>query len=123
MGQKKRKGQKQSSHWLPPKGAGEFFYRSSDDAFKSAHPVGYVFLVLLGLAALLLPCVLYCIYAFSVSPDGSGWMVLGWIGGFIIGVGLFNFVAIIIDQYLGLWVSILSFLIGGIMVAISLHFL
>ncbi|MBQ3356901.1 MAG: hypothetical protein IJG45_07320 [Oscillospiraceae bacterium] len=48
---------------------------------------------------------------------------MGWIGGFIVGIGLFNFVAIIIDQYLGHWVSVLSFPIGGIMIAISLHFL
>lgn len=65
----------------------------------------------------------YSLYAFSINPDGNGWLVLGWIGGFIVGIGLFNFVAIIIDQYLGHWVSVLSFPIGGIMIAISLHFL
>ena len=39
---------------------------------------------------------------------------------FKFGIGLFNLVAIIIRQYLGHFVSILSFIIGGIMVAISL---
>ncbi len=77
----------------------------------------------LGILALLSPVVIYCIYAFSINPDGNGWLVLGWVGAFIVGIGLFNFVAIIIKQYLGHMVSILSFLIGGIMVAISLHML
>ena len=40
-------------------------------------------------------------------------------GGFIVGIGLFNFVAIILHQYLGHLVSILSFLIGGVLMAVS----
>ncbi len=95
----------------------------SDADFKRRHPVGYGFLVMLGIIALLLPCVIYSIYAFSINPTGNGWLILGWVGAFIVGIGLFNFVAIIIKQYLGHLVSILSFLIGGMMVAVSLHML
>ena len=46
--------------------------------------------------------------------------MLGWVGGFVIGIGLFNYVAIIIKQYLGHLVSILSFIIGSILIWISL---
>ena len=93
----------------------EFFYASSDDEFKAKHPIGYIFLVLLGITVLLLPAIMFSIF---VGTD-SGWVMLGFVGGFIFGIGLFNFVAIIIKQYLGHWVSIISFLLGGIMMLIS----
>ena len=41
-------------------------------------------------------------------------------GAFLIGIGLFNFVAIIIRQYLGHLVSIVSFILGGACIWISL---
>ena len=109
--------------WWPPKGSAAFFLMSSDADFKRAHPVGYVFLVALGIVALLLPYCVYALYTLIVLSAASGWLILGGVGAFIIGIGLFNFVAIIIKQYLGHWVSILSFLIGGILVAVSLHLL
>ncbi len=111
--QKKRKNKK--SNWIPPEDYKNYFYASSDDAFKAEHPVGYFFLVMLGITVLLLPAVLFCI----LVGTESGWALLGCAGGFIFGIGLFNFVAIIIKQYLGHWVSIASFVIGGIMMLIS----
>ena len=116
MSKKKRK----DSKWLPPEDAVSYFYASSDDDFKSKHPVGYFFLVLLGLTALLMPCILYSFYVYIIIGSESGWILLGWVGGFLIGIGLFNFVAIIIKQYLGHWVSIISFLFGFLLVFISL---
>ena len=95
----------------------------SDADFKRAHPVGYGFLVALGITALLTPFLAYALYTGIALSAASGWLILGWVGAFIIGIGLFNFVAIIIKQYLGHLVSILSFLIGGILVAVSLHLL
>lgn len=118
MGKKAKK--KKKSNWKPPKGSSAYFYASSDDDFKAKHPIGYFFLVLLGIAALLAPVTAYIIYTIPIA-NNSPWMILGWIGSFIIGIGLFNFVAIIIKQYLGHLVSILSFIIGGIMVALSLR--
>ena len=109
--------------WWPPKGSAAFFLRESDAEFARAHPVGYVFLVALGIVALLLPYCVYALYTLIVLSAASRWLILGGVGAFIIGIGLFNFVAIIIKQYLGHWVSILSFLIGGILVAVSLHLL
>ena len=80
------------------------------------HAFGYVFLVILGIAALLLPAVLFSVL---VGSD-SAWMMLGFFGGFVFGIGLFNLVAIIIKQYLGHWVSIISFSLGGLMMLVSL---
>lgn len=120
MGKKsKKKNRKNSGSWLPPKGASRYFSAASDYEFKQKHPVGYFFLVLLGITALLLPVAIYLII---VLPYGinSPWLMLGWVGGFVIGIGLFNYVAIIIKQYLGHIVSILSFIIGSILIWISL---
>lgn len=117
MGKKSK--EKRNSSWTPPKGALDYFYASSDDEFKAKHPIGYFFLVLLGTAALMAPAIIYMIFVIPIA-NNSAWMILGWIGSFIIGIGFFNFVGMIIKQYLGHFVSILSFMIGGIMVALSL---
>ena len=112
-----------SDQWLPPDDAGTYFRMDSDDEFKAEHPVGYWFVFALGLVALFLPVVLYVIYALSINPKGNYWILLGCAGGFVFGIGLFNFVAIILRQYMGHVVSILSFLIGWIMIVVSLQFL
>ena len=116
----KKSDKKKKSNWTPPKGASAYFSRASDYEFQKKHPVGYFFLVLLGIAALIAPMAVYVYYTVFMLHNNSSWLVLGWIGSFIIGIGLFNFVAIIIKQYLGHLVSILSFVIGGFMVAYSL---
>ena len=117
MGKKKNK--RKNSKWTPPKGASAYFSASSDYDFKKKHPIGYFFLVMLGMFALILPIALYLIFVIPYQIN-SPWIMLGWVGGFIIGIGLFNFVAIIIKQYLGHLVSILSFAIGSVLIWISL---
>ncbi len=110
---KKKKHKK--SNWTPPKNYEDYFYASSDDEFKEKHPIGYGFLVMLGIAALIIPEIVFCV----LVGTENGWVLLGVAGGFVFGIGLFNFVAIIIKQYLGHWVSVVSFLVGGIMMWIS----
>ena len=124
MGKSKKKSNKRKSNWTPPKGATAYFYASSDDEFKGKHPVGYVFLVLLGIAVFIAPMIVYGVYVINTfGNEGNLWFLLGLFGSMAIGIGLFNFVAIIIKQYLGHLVSIISLLIGGILIAISLQFL
>ena len=115
----KKAKKKKKSQWTPPKGASAYFFASSDDEFKARHPIGYFFLVLLAITVLIAPLIIYLYFVIPIG-NNSPWMLLGFAGAFIIGIGFFNFVAIIIKQYLGHLVSILSFLIGGIMVALSL---
>ena len=110
-----KKKNKKKSNWTPPKEYKNYFYASSDEEFKAKHPIGYGFLVMLGIAALLLPAIVFCV----LVGTESGWVMLGFAGGFVFGIGLFNLVAIIIKQYLGHWVSIISFLVGSIMMLIS----
>lgn len=109
--------------WFPPKGSAAFFLMESDADFQRRHPVGYVFAVLLGIFALLLPEIMYLLVLLPPHAPPSFGVFLGMAGGFIFGIGLFNFVAIILHQYLGHLVSILCFLIGGIMMAASLSLL
>jgi len=75
--------------------------------------------ILLCNVKLMLPVVLYLIFVIPLA-NNSPWMMLGWVGGFVFGIGLFNLVAIIIKQYLGHLVSIISFIIGSILILISL---
>ena len=105
--------------WFPPKGSAAFFLMESDAEFQRRHPVGYVFAVLLGVFALLLPEIVYLLLLLPPHAPPSFGVFLGMAGGFIVGIGLFNFVAIILHQYLGHLVSILCFLIGGILMAVS----
>lgn len=120
---KAKTAHKKFNFWLPRQGSSYYFNPASDDDFKAKHPFGYIFLVILGLFVLIGPTVLFSLYAFSKNPDGNAWIILGWIGAFIFGIGLFNFVAIVIDQYLGHLVIICSFIIGMVFMAISLHYL
>ena len=115
----KKKNRKKSSKWTPPKESSAYFSDASDYEFKEKHPIGYGFLVLLGIVALMLPVILYLFFVIPYDIN-SAWMMLGWVGAFIVGIGFFNFVAIIIKQYLGHLVSILSFVIGGVLIWISL---
>ena len=105
--------------WFPPKGSAAFFLMESDADFQRRHPVGYVFAVLLGIFALLLPEIMYLLVLLPPHAPPSFGVFLGMAGGFIFGIGLFNFVAIILHQYLGHLVSILCFLIGGALMAVS----
>lgn len=109
----------QKGFWLPKKGSKAYFKANSDDEFKKKHPIGYGFLVALGIFALLLPMGLYVFYC-ALKGYNSAWMVLGYLGCFIVGTGLFNFVAIIIKQYLGHLLSLICFLVGGGLIALSL---
>ena len=116
MGKKKKS--KRKNLWLPPKGASAYFSVASDAQFKEEHPVGYVFLVIFGIAVFMTPMLLFGWVTWE--EEENGWLLLGLVGSVIFGVGLFNFVAILINQYLGHLVSLLSFLIGGVLIWVSL---
>lgn len=98
------------SYWLPPEGAAAFFRAESDWYFRQKHPFLYPFVVLLGLAAFLLPFFLYGLMIGDLG--GNGWTALGYLGGLIAGVGCFNLVAIIMKQYLGHLVTLCAWGIG-----------
>ena len=108
-------------YWLPPKGSAYYFNPASDDEYKYKHPIGYVLLVIAVIIMMVAPLALYALYVFSVYGDGGNRLfMLGFVGCFVVAIGFCNFLSIIIGQYLGHLVTILSFVVGGAMIALSL---
>ena len=108
-------------YWNLPKDEVRFWFTPwSDMAFQSKHPVLYVMLIIIGITVLLLPAVVFSVFAFRIpGAEYDGWVILGAAGGFIVGIGLFNIVAAWMRQYLGHFVTIICFLIGAAMMAVS----
>ena len=69
--------------WFPPKGSAAYFHMESDFEFQRRHPVGYVFAVLLGIFALLLPEIVYLLLLLPPQAPPSFGVFLGMAGGFI----------------------------------------
>lgn len=109
-------------YWRVPRDtdAGFFFSPMSDVEFQAAHPKLYILLVLLGLVALFAPIFVFLAVATGVFSCSGGWLVLGCIGGFIMGIGLFNLVAAWMHQYLGHIVTIVTVGGGLLMMIVSL---
>lgn len=90
-----------------------YFSAKSDEDFKRLHPVGYKWFCGIAIAALLLPQLVYIAYCAFINPAPDGWaLILGCVGAFIIGIGLFNIVAAWIHQYFGHLLTAIC-LIGG----------
>lgn len=108
-------------YWRVPRDtdAGFFFSPMSDVEFQAAHPKLYILLVLLGLVALFAPIFVFLAVATGVFSCSGGWLVLGCIGGFIMGIGLFNLVAAWMHQYLGHILTIVTIGAGLLMMMIS----
>ncbi len=117
------KQEKKKSKMKPPKGFLRFFSPASDEHFKKKHPIGYGFLVALGIFAFILPLIVLTTAIVVCEGKPSGWYVLALAGCIVMGVGLFNLVAIIIKQYLGHLVTTICLLGGGLLVGISSIFM
>ena len=116
-----------------PKNKWEYFSLASDEDFKKLHPVGYKYLVSIGITVLLLPFIVYSIYIFlihtpipmdaSISASNFLAFILGLIGSFAIGIGLFNIIAAWIHQYLGHLLTAVCLLGGTALTLFSLYLL
>ena len=70
---------------------------------------------------MLLPPFLYLVIAGGVfHAPNSPWLMLGFAGAFVFGIGLYNIAAAWMEQYLGHLLTMLSFTVGAAMVAASL---
>ena len=107
-----------------PNNKWEFFSPTSDEDFKKLHPIGYKFLCALGIFALMLPQIIYLAYIIAINPaPNEGWIMLGYVGTFVVGIGLFNIVAAWIHQYLGHLLTAMCLLGGTALTFLSLHLL
>ena len=106
-----------------PKDAIKYFGPDSDREFKKKHPIGYKFLVVFLLTALLLPMAALVILEILFPIHNGGFKLPACLGALLIGTGLSNLVAKIIDQYLGDWLTLGCFGLGGLIMGTSCWFL
>ncbi|HWP21280.1 MAG TPA: hypothetical protein VN417_00960 [Candidatus Cryosericum sp.] len=101
-----------------PKHAASYFSMDSDERFKREHPKAYPLLAFIGGTALLLPMLSFiAITQFIWLAPNSPWLMLGCLGSFVFGIGLFNIVAAWLHQYLGHAVTAVCLSLGALMVA------
>lgn len=110
--------EKPKSRWHLPEDYLDYFMPDSDDDFKAEHPRLYALSIVLLLVALMAPPTLYVI--FVLNNGATAWGLLGLGGSVIVSIGLCNIVALIVHQYLGHVVTIGCFLLGGVMIGVSL---
>lgn len=114
----RREKEKPKSRWHLPEDYLDYFMPDSDDDFKAEHPRLYALSIVLLLVALMAPPTLYVI--FVLNNGATAWGLLGLGGSVIVSIGLCNIVAAILHQYLGHVVTIGCFLLGGVMIGVSL---
>ena len=103
-----------------PKHAASYFSRDSDIRFQLEHPKAYPLLQFIGGAALLLPMLSFIVVTqFIWLAPNSPWLMLGCLGSFVFGIGLFNIVAAWLRQYLGHTVTAVCLTLGALMTAAS----
>lgn len=71
--------------------------------------------MVLGIVALQAPFALYGVL--TGGEVETAWGIVGGVGAFIVGIGLFNIVAAALKQYLGHFVTLGCFLLGGLLMA------
>ena len=101
-----------------PKNWKTFFNADSDDWYKKQHPIAYYIIVAVLLFVLLAPCAFYLHLSPSTDWRGNGLIgFVGLIGSFVFGIGLCNFIAAVLKQYMGHLFSILTLGIGFVISA------
>lgn len=103
-----------------PKNAWVYFLPNSDDDFKSQHPVAYGWLRTLGVIVLLLPMIVHLLFGL-LNPYvfNSGFVMLGYAGSIMIGIGLFNIMAAFVHQYMGHKMTIICLGGGGFLILLT----
>ena len=104
-----------------PKGGLRFFSPAGSTRFRAEHPREYRIITTCAAISMLLPPFLDLVIAGGVfHAPNSPWLMLGFAGAFVFGIGLYNIAAAWMEQYLGHLLTMLSFTVGAAMVAASL---
>ena len=126
---KKKKNKKKTDRWHLPKNAADFFDPHYDDDFKANHPILFHLTLLAIIVGGMVGPLLYSLCCAQIQPnvnDNLGefilWMI-GFVSSFGISLALLNLFMIVHKQYLGHYVTIISFAVGMIGSAIGLFFL
>ena len=110
-----------NDYWKIPKNAKQYFSPNHEKRLKKQYGVWYTFHTIVSIVIAFVPLVVFFIVspenAFSPSTQIDN--ILGGIGGIVgiigslsIGVGLVNVFMILVKQYLGHWVTIISIFAG-----------
>ncbi len=102
----------------------DYFSSLSDENFKLIHPTVYKILCCVGIAAFVLPMIIYIAFTVFINPAKESWMMaVGAVGAVVLGIGLFNIVAAWLHQYLGHLLTFMSVFVGTILMIISFIYL
>ena len=123
MAKKKKRG----SRWGVPKNAGAYFDPHYDDDFKAKHPVLYWLTVVAIIVCVMVGPMIYSALSSTIQSTMAFFEFIFWFIGFIssfgISIGICNLFMIVHKQYLGHYVTLISFAIGIVGSAIGLLFL
>lgn len=106
--------------WLPPDTISYLPLHERHSKLYSEHPKCYLFVSLLSIAVFFLPSVIFFLCLFN-DYRNEPWLVIGWLGSTVFGLGLYNLLSIILNQYLGHLISIATLTVGGALVLLSLR--
>ena len=123
MAKKKKRG----TEWGVPKNAVAYFDPHYDDDFKAKHPVLYWLTVIAIIVCVVVGPTIYIFLTSTIQSTMTLFECIFWIVGLIssfgISIGICNLFMIVHKQYLGHYVTLLSFAIGIVGSAIGLFFL
>lgn len=105
------------SNWSLPQKAKDYFDPHYDDVFKEKHPVLYWLTVIVIIILVLIPPIACIGFLATINVDVDNFielflLLVGFISSFGISIGFCNLFMILHKQYLGHYVTIVSFLIG-----------
>ena len=122
MAKKKKRG----SSWGVPKNAGAYFDPHYDDDFKAKHPVLYWLTVVAIIVCVMVGPTIYFALCSIIQSTMTFFefifCFIGFISSFGISIGICNLFMIVHKQYLGHYVTLISFAIGIVGSAIGLFF-
>lgn len=91
------------------------FNPTKEEYFKTKHPIAS--------ASMLVPMILYyLIVTFAGADTYNWWLIVGFFGSMIFGVGVGYTFAVIKKIYEKVWLPIMHLLLGAIIIAVGLFF-
>lgn len=117
------------NNWKIPKNAYKYFDPHYDDVFKAKHPILYWLTVVAIIIGVMVGPTIYLFFCSGIQSTFNVVLfeLIVWIVGFIssfgISIGILNLFMILHKQYLGHYVTLVSFAIGIVGSAITLFLL
>ena len=117
------------NNWKIPKNTVKYFDPHYDDVFKAKHPILYWLTVVVIIIGVMVGPTIYLLFCSSIQSTFNVVLfelivwIIGFISSFGISIGILNLFMILHRQYLGHYVTLVSFAIGIVGSAITLFLL